>query len=110
MRFTTASKALLILGAVVGTATGLAMALGLRLDQLPPWMITVGMYKLAFMAAAGLFVGGALLGRAARRSATRQEEGNEPGRVEPQVGPGPWKPETREARDAERARRPPQDR
>ena len=83
MPFTRLSKALIILGAFVGTLAGVAMALGLRLDQLPPWMITVGMYKLAFLAAAGLFVAGALLGRAARRSATR---------------------------DAERAGRPPQDR
>jgi len=74
MRFRTLSKALLILGALVGTVAGLAMALGLRLDQLPPWMITVGMYKLAFIAAGGLLVAGALLGRAARRSATRDAE------------------------------------
>ena len=74
MRFTTLSKALLILGALVGTVAGLAMALGLRLDQLPPWMITVGMFKLAFIAAGGLLVAGALLGRAARRSATRDAE------------------------------------
>ena len=74
MRLATSSKALLVLGALVGTAAGVAMALGLRLDELPPWMITVGMYKLAFIAAGGLFVAGALLGRAARRSATRDAE------------------------------------
>jgi hypothetical protein len=74
MRLMTLSKALLIFGALVGTVAGLALALGLRLDHLPPWMITVGMYKLALIAAAGLFVAGALLGRAARRSATRDAE------------------------------------
>lgn len=109
MRLTSFSKALLILGALVGTAAGLAMALGLRLDQLPPWMITVGMYKLAFLAAAGLFVAGALVGRAARSTATRPVERNEPDRVEPQIAPGPWEPGGRATRDAERARRPPRD-
>ena len=110
MPFTTLSKALLILGALVGTLAGVAMALGLQLDQLPPWLITVGMYKLTFLAAAGLFVAGALLGRAARRSATQPAERNEAGTVEPQIGPGPWEPRARATRDAERAGRPPQDR
>jgi hypothetical protein len=67
MRASTVAKALLILGAIVGGAAGLALAFGLRLDQLPSWMITVGMYKLAFIASAGLLVAGALLGRALRR-------------------------------------------
>lgn len=40
MRGSSVSKALLILGALVGGAAGVALALGLRLDQLPPWMIT----------------------------------------------------------------------
>ncbi len=71
MRFSGASKALLILGALVGAAAGLALAFGLRLDQLPPWMITVGMYKLAFLAAAGLLVAGAMLGRAAKNKSGR---------------------------------------
>lgn len=71
VRASSVSKALLILGALVGGAAGVALALGLRLDQLPPWMITVGMYKLAFIAAGGLFVAGALVGRAARESSRR---------------------------------------
>ena len=110
MRLPSLAKALLILGALVGTVAGLAMALGLRLDQLPSWMITVGIYKLAFVAAAGLFVAGALLGRAARRSATRPRERNEADRVEPRIGAGQWEPGGRLTRDAERAGRPPQDR
>lgn len=67
MRTSTVAKTLLVLGALVGGAAGVALALGLRADRLPPWMITVGMYKLAFIAAGGLLVAGALLGRAARR-------------------------------------------
>jgi hypothetical protein len=73
MRSSKLAKALLILGALVGCVAGLALALGLRLDQLPSWMITVGMYKLAFIAAGGLLVAGALLGRAARGAPHRPE-------------------------------------
>jgi hypothetical protein len=61
------AKGLIIAGAVVGGAAALALALGLRPNQLPAWMITVGMYKLAFIAAGGLLVAGAMLGRAIRR-------------------------------------------
>ena len=74
MRASTVSKVLLLLGALVGVATGVALAVGLRLDRLPPWMITVGMYKLAFLAAGGLFVAGALLGRAAQTAARRRSQ------------------------------------
>jgi hypothetical protein len=88
MRATTISKGLLILGLLVGAATGIALALGLRLDQLPPWVITVGMYKLAFIAAGGLFVAGALLGRAAQNALRRRT----PTKGDPRlVGEsGPW--------------------
>ena len=83
------SKGLIITGAIVGGAAGIALALGLRLDQLPGWMITVGMYKLAFIAAAGLLVAGAVLGRAARgvwRRAERDE-------ARPQaIRSGAWEP------------------
>jgi hypothetical protein len=74
MRTSTVSKALLLLGALVGAVTGVALALGLPLDQLPPWMITVGMYKLAFIAAGGLFVAGALIGRAAQGTSRRERQ------------------------------------
>ena len=60
------AKGLIVVGATVGAAAGLALALGLRPDQLHGWMITVGMYKLAFISAAGLLVAGAMLGRAVR--------------------------------------------
>jgi hypothetical protein len=38
MRGSTVSKALLLLGVLVGVVTGVALALGLRLDRLPPWI------------------------------------------------------------------------
>ena len=65
MRSSTVAKGLLMLGVLVGGAAGVALALGFRVDQLPPWMITVGMYKLAFIAAGGLLAAGAVLGRRA---------------------------------------------
>ena len=67
MRGSAVGRTLLVLGTVVGGVAGLALALGFRVDRLPPWMITVGMYKLAFIAAGGLLVAGALIGRAAQR-------------------------------------------
>jgi membrane protein implicated in regulation of membrane protease activity len=81
MRTSTVAKTLLVLGALVGGAAGVALALGLRADRLPPWMITVGMYKLAFIAAGGLLVAGALLGRAARRRWSRSGAPNDVERV-----------------------------
>ena len=90
MRLSVVAKSLLILGALVGGLTGLALALGLRLDQLPPWMITVGMYKLAFLAAAGLFVAGALLGRAARGRSAPQHPHTDPSAPSAAIGPGTW--------------------
>ena len=77
MRGSMVAKALLVLGALVGGVAGLALALGFRADRLPPWMITVGMYKLALMAAGGLLVAGALLGRAARTRWSRTRPPNE---------------------------------
>jgi len=77
MRGSTVARTLIVLGALIGGLAGLALALGFRADGLPPWMITVGMYKLAFIAAAGLLVAGALLGRAARTRWSRSRPPNE---------------------------------
>jgi hypothetical protein len=74
MRISAVSKTLLMLGAFVGAVTGIALALGVRPDRLPSWMITVGMYKLAFIAAGGLFVAGALIGRAAQERSRRHRQ------------------------------------
>jgi hypothetical protein len=101
MRFSTVAKTLLILGALVGAAAGLALALGLRLDQLPPWMITVGMYKLAFMAAGGLLVAGAILGRATQRSSARPEA-DQADVAQSVLGPGPFEASDRAAREPDR--------
>ena len=70
----TLSKGLLVLGALVGGAAGIALALGLGPEHIPRWMVTVGMYKLAFIAAAGLLTAGALVGRAARNRLRERQE------------------------------------
>lgn len=59
------ARALMILGAGVGVLTVAVLALEVQLN-LPDWMVRVAMIKLAFIAAAGLLVAGALLGRHAR--------------------------------------------
>ena len=59
------ARALMILGAGVGVLAVAVVALEVQLN-LPDWMVRVAMVKLAFIAAAGLLAGGALLGRHAR--------------------------------------------
>src|SRR5687768_9420496 len=60
-----------------------------RCERLP--LLLGGMYKLAFMAAGGLLVAGAILGRAAERSSPRPEM---PDQADAQsvVGPDPLRP------------------
>ena len=101
MRASTAAKILLIIGAVVGGAAGVALALGFRVDQFPPWTITVGMYKLAFVAAAGLLTAGALLGRAARKEAAPPIAPLDASPDQPIVRAGPWTATERKARHAD---------
>lgn len=83
MRASTIARGLLIIGALVGAGAGIALALGLGVSSIPPWMITVGMYKLAFIAAGGLLVAGAMVGRAAMRRSRGDD-------APPAIGPGPW--------------------
>jgi membrane protein implicated in regulation of membrane protease activity len=83
MRASTIARGLLLVGALVGAGAGIALALGLGVSSIPSWMITVGMYKLAFIAAGGLLVAGAMVGRAAMR---RSGDDDAPSAI----GPGPW--------------------
>lgn len=62
------SRVLLVLGATLGVAAVVALALDLRVN-IPDWMIKVAMIKLALAGSVGLFVGGAILGRHANRQA-----------------------------------------
>jgi hypothetical protein len=86
MRQSTIARGLLIVGALVGAGAGIALALGLGVSSIPEWMITVGMYKLAFIAAGGLLVAGAMVGRAAMRRHGDAEADTAP----PAIGPTPW--------------------
>lgn len=104
MRLSTAGRALVMVGALVGTAAGIGLAVGFDISRVPPWMITVGMYKLAFIAAGGLLFAGAALGRAAR-----QNRPNDADRGPRAVGPGPARfadGTPRETEPVERKNRP----
>lgn len=90
MHSSTVAKSLLLLGVLVGGSAGVALALGFRVDQLPPWMITVGMYKLAFIAAGGLLAAGAVLGRAAQKRLSGVDATSDHSAVD-RVGSGSWK-------------------
>ena len=105
MRSWTVAKSLLMLGVLVGGAAGVALALGFRVDRLPPWMITVGMYKLAFIAAGGLLAAGAALGRAAQKRLSGSGVPSDDGTVD-RIGPGSWKTDHGAAREADRVKRP----
>ncbi|HET6702669.1 MAG TPA: hypothetical protein VFH14_12740 [Gemmatimonadaceae bacterium] len=82
MRASTIARGLLLVGALVGAGAGIALALGLGVSSIPSWMITVGMYKLAFIAAGGLLVAGAMVGRAAMRRSGGDDAPSA-------IGPGP---------------------
>lgn len=66
MRLTTVGLLLRVCGLVVGVAAVAALALGVDLSQLSPFLVKIALYKLAFIAALGLLVAGAMLGRRAR--------------------------------------------
>ncbi len=77
MRRTTLPTLLLAGGLIVGLAAGVALLLGVDPTRLPPFLVRVALFKLTFIAAAGLLVAGALLGRRARQSrgeTTRQSD------------------------------------
>jgi hypothetical protein len=52
---------------MVGVVAVVALLFGIEPGRLPPFLVKVALYKLAFIAAAGLLVAGALVGRRARR-------------------------------------------
>ena len=67
------SRVLLIMGATLGIAAIVAMAVDLRVN-IPDWMMKVAMIKLALVGAAGLLATGAVLGRHANRHASFQAD------------------------------------
>ena len=97
---------LMVLGALVGVGASLFMLTGIPFPGLP-WLITVGMIKLAFISSGGLIAAGAFVHRLGKRSdvlhagAAGEYERLESGSVHPErtgdrtqtnerpVGPGP---------------------
>ena len=67
MRAERAGGLLLALGLTVGAAAGIGLLLGFEPAQLPRELLNIAAYKLTFLAAGGLLVGGALLLRYGRR-------------------------------------------
>ena len=62
---------LLALGVLLGMAMGLGLLAGISLPGLP-WLVAVGLVKLALVASVGLIAGGAVLHRLARRADERE--------------------------------------
>ena len=67
MRAGALAPVLLTLGLLVGVVAAGALAVGADPARLAPALVTIGLYKLAFIGAGALLVGGAVLGRRARR-------------------------------------------
>ena len=81
MHRSTIASSLLACGLVVGLGATAALLLGVDPTRLSPFLVRIALFKLAFIAAAGLLTAGALLGRHARQSrreTTRQRDDIEP--------------------------------
>jgi hypothetical protein len=78
------------LGAVIGVLGCIGLAVGFRPSQLPAGLLDLSVYKLIFVAAAGVIAAGAILGRAARRGERDAAEATEtPRQAELQTGGRP---------------------
>ena len=64
---------LLATGAAVGVAAVVGLVTGLEPSRLPAGLIDIAVYKLTFVAAAGLIAAGAIVRRYAKRDADRVE-------------------------------------
>lgn len=64
---------ILMLGLVVGALAGLGLVLGFEPARLPPALLNIALYKLTFIASAGLLAGGAMLIRRERAKEQRPE-------------------------------------
>lgn len=68
MRTSQFGKLLLGIGGVVGVAAVIGLVVGFEPASLPTALVNIAVYKLTFLAAAGLLAAGAILRRYARRS------------------------------------------
>ncbi len=68
MKRSTIASLLLACGLLVGLGAAAALLLGVDPTRLPPFLVKVALIKLTFIAAAGLLVAGAVIGRRVRLS------------------------------------------
>ena len=89
MRRSRIAEFLLAAGAVVGAAAVVGLVVGFEPAKLPPALLNLAFYKLAFVGAAGLLVGGGLVHRYARRGEGQLHTGRAADSVrEPQAALG----------------------
>ena len=72
MRAALIGRLLLVLGLLVGAAASIGLLVGFEPARLPPVLLNIAAYKLTFVAALGLFAGGAVFLRHARREEMRE--------------------------------------
>ena len=71
----------LAIGGAVAVLGVISLAVGFRPSALPPALLDIAGCKLVFIAAGGLIVTGAMLGRSARHAADRRESHAPPDRL-----------------------------
>ena len=75
MRIATVGMLLRVGGLIIGIAAIVGLAVGADVVHLPPLLVKIAVYKLAFLAAVALLVAGALVGRRAA-GASRERLGS----------------------------------
>jgi hypothetical protein len=73
-RWRVTGSLLLSLGLFVGVVAGIGLVVGFEPARLPASLLNIAAYKLAFVAAGGLLVAGAIVARYARRGAARDAD------------------------------------
>ncbi len=78
----------LAIGGAVAVLGVIGLAVGFRPSALPAALLDIAAFKLVFIAAGGLVVAGAMLGRSARRAADRCNSPAPPDRLPEGLEPG----------------------
>ncbi|MBA2684212.1 MAG: hypothetical protein H0U66_06965 [Gemmatimonadaceae bacterium] len=71
MRIATIGVLLRASGLILGIVAVVALLIGVDVGHLPPWLVKIAIYKLAFIAAVAMLVAGAIVGRRARERVSR---------------------------------------
>ncbi len=103
-----AANLCMAVGAAVAVLGVIGFTLGFRPSALPSALLDIAVFKLVFIAAGGLVVAGAVLGRSARREADRHNSQAAPDRVPENLQAGaPDLASRSPAQEPERVRREP---